>query len=96
MKIQLIDTNSKKPLSNFKIQLQVRGRDSGYLTSTTDLNGYIQIEDKYKGQQISPHMNGTQHQWVNVADGLKIYYANTAAPSQAKQQKPSKQPTTHK
>ncbi len=72
MKIQAIDTNSKKPLANQKFQLQVRGKDSGFLTLTTDASGYFTLDDKYKNQQIAFTDGGTPGQWINATDGGKL------------------------
>ncbi|VVC75851.1 hypothetical protein AQUSIP_11480 [Aquicella siphonis] len=92
MKIQLLDSNTKQPMRNYKLQLQVRGKDSGYISATTDPQGYFQLDEKYKGQQISPQLNGSQNQWFNANDGLKLYFNNTQAGS--KQKQPST--TSHK
>lgn len=85
MKILLLDSNTKQPLPNFKLQLQIRGKDSGYLSAMTDPQGYFQLDEKYKGQQISPQMNGSQNQWFNASDGLKLYLNNSKAGSRQKQ-----------
>lgn len=53
MRIQFLDKTNKKPLANTKVQLQVKGKDSGFLTFTTDATGFIQIDEKYNGQQLS-------------------------------------------
>ena len=88
MKIQVFDQNSKKPLANTKFQLQVRGKDSGYVSTTTDASGYFQLDEKYQGQQISTTTTGGgQNQWVSATDGAKLY--TTAGSTQ-------KQPTTYK
>ena len=43
MKIQVIEGTTKKPLTNTKIQIQVKGKDSGFLTLTTDTTGKITL-----------------------------------------------------
>lgn len=73
MKIQVVNRSTKKPVVNTKIQLQVKGRDSGYLSYTTDANGYFQLDDKYSGQQIAYFLQGsTPSQWVSASDGAML------------------------
>ncbi len=94
MKIQILDQTSKKPLANTRLQLQVRGKDSGYLTTMTDANGYATLDDKLAGQQIalatstgtglgSQGLNGEQaagqSQWIQANDGAKLYTTGTTA-----------------
>lgn len=76
MKIQILDQNTKKPYANGKLQLQVRGKDSGYLTAATDASGYCMLDDKYSGQQIALATGG-QGQWVEAVEGAKLYYTGT-------------------
>ncbi len=80
MKILVIDTTTKKPLTNTKIQIQVRGKDSGYLSLTTDATGALQLEDKFKGQQIAHYLQGgvtTNSQWLTATDGAKLMVNTT-------------------
>lgn len=73
MKIQVVELTTKKPLTNIKIQLQVKGRDSGYLSFTTDGSGSFELEDKYRGQQIGYYLRGTEPtQWITASDGVKL------------------------
>lgn len=73
MKIYAIDTKTNKPLINTKLQIQVRGKDSGYLTLTTDANGTFMLDDKYANQQIAGTFGGTQGQFVTATDGAKVF-----------------------
>lgn len=75
MKILAIDSNTKKPLANTKIQLQVRGKDKGYISLMTDSSGQFQLEDRYKGQQIATYVQGSimsDNEWVKALDGVKL------------------------
>lgn len=72
MKIKVIDSNTKKPLINTKIQLQVKGTDSGFLTVTTDMTGMAQIDQKYEGQQITSPMGGGQGPWVTACENAVL------------------------
>lgn len=78
MKIQVIESNSKRPLANTKIPLQVRGKDSGYLSYTTDGNGNFELDSKYDGQQIAYYLQGgPQGQWIAAKDGAKLFVTLT-------------------
>jgi len=99
MKIQILDQNTKKPLANGKLQLQVRGKDSGYLSATTDANGYLTLDDKYKGQQIALANAGgqggsgqggkggqggqVQGQWIQANEGAKLFTSGADATTAA-------------
>lgn len=72
MKIKMIDASTKKPLINAKIQLQVKGKDSGFLTMTTDNTGAITLDDKYDGQQITSPTSGGQTIWVTATDNAVL------------------------
>lgn len=72
MKIKMIDASTKKPLINTKVQLQVKGKDSGFLTLTTDNTGAISLEDKYEGQQITSPAPGGQTIWVTACDSAVL------------------------
>lgn len=75
MKIQVINSKSNnQPFANKKIQLQVKGKDGGYLSVTTDGQGYFTIDDKYNGQQIACTMGG-QPQWITASEGGKLNVA---------------------
>lgn len=74
MKLQCIDNNTKKPLSNYKFQVQVKGQNSGYLTFMTDANGYFEVEDKYRDQQFAYFYQGSvSGSYFTVSDGAKFY-----------------------
>lgn len=73
MKIKTIDSSTKQPTKNQRIQLQIKGKDSGYLTVTTDAQGYFTIDEKYKGQQFA--IAGTTN-YIGAADGATLYYTN--------------------
>ena len=82
MKIKAISTSTKKPLSKTQIQLQVRGKDSGYLSVTTDQNGEFTLDGKYSGQQISS-MTGGQGAWLTATEGASLAVgATTGATTQ--------------
>lgn len=89
MKIQAVDQQSHQPLKNQKLQLEVRGKDSGYLSTTTDGNGYCMIDDKYKDQQISQANRGGQSQWIKAEDGAKLPVNHTQPATGNKQKEPS-------
>lgn len=77
MKIQTIDTTTKKPVANTKLQLQVKGKDSGYVTTTTDATGMITLDDKYSGQQIAVMSNGKPGQWTTAKDNTTLTCTGT-------------------
>lgn len=79
MKIIILDQSTKKPLANGKLQLQVRGKDSGFLTATTDANGFCMLDDKLKGQQIALATGSAQGQWVEANEGAKLLVDGAAA-----------------
>ena len=72
MKIKAIETSTKKPLMNMKIQLQIRGKESGFLSVTTDATGTIQLDDKYKDHQIAALFNGKQGTWTTATDSATL------------------------
>lgn len=84
MKIYVLDTQTKKPLTNYKFQLQVRGADSGFLSLSTDTKGCIELDKKYLGQQIAASFAGGQGQWITAADGISLYIDNAKAVDTAK------------
>lgn len=71
MKIKTIDASTKKPLTNARIQLQVKGKDSGFLTLTTTATGEIELDSKYTGQQITSSLNG-QGPWTTASEGATL------------------------
>jgi hypothetical protein len=72
MKIKIIDSNSKKPVINNKIQLQVKGKDSGFLSLTTDATGFVTLDEKYNGQQLSAPQGGAQGPWVTACENAVV------------------------
>lgn len=72
MKIKIIDAGTKKPVINSKIQLQVKGKDSGFLTLTTDATGLVTLDEKYNGQQLSAPQGGAQGPWVTACDNAVV------------------------
>ena len=78
MKITVLDTTNKRPLANAKLQLQIKGKESGFVTVTTDQSGLLQLEDKYRGHQICALFNGMQGAWVAASDGVTLSLASKA------------------
>lgn len=72
MKIKIIDSSTKKPVINSKVQLQVKGKDSGFLTLLTNMTGVVEIDQKYEGQQISSPMSGDQGPWVTACESAVL------------------------
>jgi hypothetical protein len=72
MKIKVIDSTTKKPVLNTKIQLQVKGKDSGYLTLTTDATGTLQLDDKYNGQQLLSTTGGQGGPAITATEGAVL------------------------
>lgn len=72
MKIKVIDTNTKKPVINMKIPMQVKGENSGFLSLTTDGTGTLTIDDKYNGQQLMSPMGGSQGTWVTATESAVL------------------------
>lgn len=84
MRIQVVETKTQKPLTNFKVQLQVKGKDSGFLTFTTDGQGFIDIDDKYRGQQIAHYLQGkSASQWITITDNAKLLVDEATARERA-------------
>ncbi len=72
MKIKIVESVSKKPILNSKVQLQVKGKDGGFLTLITDMAGFVELEQKYSGQQISSPLGGGQGPWVTITEGAVL------------------------
>lgn len=72
MKIQVLDSETSRPLANTKIQLQVKGQSSGLLTFTTDAKGFFDLDDKFKGQQIAFTSKGSTGQFITATDGALL------------------------
>lgn len=69
---------TKKILPDIKIQLQVKGKDSGYLSSATDEMGYFELDNKYQGQQIAYYLHGTtSSEWITAQDGAVLKIPST-------------------
>ena len=79
MKIKTVDATTKKPTKNLRIQLQVKGKDSGYLTLTSDMEGFVVLDEKYKGQQIAVATTGGQPSWIAATDGATLVVTATTA-----------------
>lgn len=77
MKIKVINLQ-KQPVANTKIQLQVKGKDGGYLSVTSDAEGMITLDDKFSGQQITSTMGGGQPQWIAASEGNTLTVALSA------------------
>jgi hypothetical protein len=83
MKIQVIEANSNRPLANTKIQLQVKGKDAGFLSLTSDATGHITLDEKLSGQQIcatnsvAAGSDTSKAQWIAAADGARLTLAST-------------------
>lgn len=74
MKLQCMYNNTKKPAANYKFQVQVKGQNSGYLTLTTDANGYFYLDDKYQGQEIAYLDHGSvSGSYMKAEEGAKLY-----------------------
>jgi len=73
MKIQVLDSNSKKPLVSTKLQIQIKGKNSGYLTLNTDGNGSLLLDDKYIGDELSTSIHG-QGPWVKASNNATLLY----------------------
>ncbi len=73
MKIKAIDSQTKKPVVNTKIQLQVRGKDSGFVSCMTDSTGCCQLDDKYRDQQICC-AGTTGAEWVKATEGVTVNF----------------------
>ncbi|OGT42283.1 MAG: hypothetical protein A3F42_04655 [Gammaproteobacteria bacterium RIFCSPHIGHO2_12_FULL_37_34] len=88
MKITVVDTATKRPLVNAKLQLQIRGKESGFVTLTTDQSGIIQLDDKYRGHQICALFNGAQGAWVAANEGTTLSLtAKTTTTTQGSKEK---------
>ena len=72
MKIRAVDASTKKPLANLKVQLQLKGKESGFLSVTTDANGEIQLDERYKDHQVAALLNGIQGAWVPAAENATL------------------------
>ncbi len=84
MKLKVIDANSKKPVLNSKIQLQIKGKDSGFLTVTTDAAGLIALDEKYNGQQVSSPLGTGTGPWVTACEGAVILLPTKATSDAAR------------
>ena len=93
MKITILTASTKKPLASTQIQLQVRGKDSGFLSIKTDASGSITLDEKYAGQQITSTLGGTQGPWITAADGATLMVGATTGTTASTK---DKQPTSSK
>jgi hypothetical protein len=69
MRMLIVDASTKKPAMNAKVQLQIKGKDSGFLTLSTDTSGGVHLDDKYNGQQVTLTFNGIPGQWTTAKEG---------------------------
>lgn len=67
-----MELSTKKLLTNKKIQLQIQGKDSGFLTVTTDSKGEFTLDDKLKGQKIMVSLDGMLGAIVTATDGATL------------------------
>ena len=79
MKILVVDTTTKKPLGNTKLQLQIKGKESGFITVPTDQGGFLQIDDKYRGHQVCALFNGIKGAWVAANEGATLSLSTKVA-----------------
>lgn len=79
MKIQVIESKSNRPLANTKVQLQVKGKDSGFISVVSDSSGHITLDDKLSGQQITATSGtGSQTtQWTTATEGARLTIASS-------------------
>ena len=87
MKIKVIEASTNKPLQNLKVQLQIKGKESGFLSITTDQAGTVVLDDKYKGHQVSALLNGIQGAWITAAEGVTLTLDSKRAPVGGKEKK---------
>ncbi len=72
MKIKIIEASTKKPFVGTKVKIQIKGKNSGFLTISTDQNGEFKIDDKYQGQQLTACIHGSQTPWITISDSLTV------------------------
>ncbi len=72
MKVKIIDAATKKPILDSKVQLQIKGKDAGFITLATDMTGAIELDEKYAGQQISSPLGAGQGPWVTITEGAVL------------------------
>ncbi|EKD71262.1 MAG: hypothetical protein ACD_46C00223G0003 [uncultured bacterium] len=87
MKIKIVDSSTKKPLVNTKVPLQIKGKDSGFLSLTTDATGSVDLDGKYNGQQIMSPAGGGQSNWTTVTDGMTLTVASKQKTTEPSSQK---------
>jgi hypothetical protein len=82
MKLLIINADTKRPFSYEKILLQVKGKDSGSLTCTTDDAGLIELDDKYAGQQVGFFLQtNLEGKWLTVIHGAILELAAEIVPT---------------
>lgn len=72
MKIKVVETGTNRTLASTQVQLQVKGKDSGFLSLTTGTDGCLTLEDKLKGQLITITGAGEQAKWITATDGATL------------------------
>lgn len=83
MKIQVLEASTNRPLANTKIQLQVKGKDSGFISLTSDASGHITLDEKISGQQVAvtTGLAAGDVKWTTATDGARLLVASTATGS---------------
>lgn len=82
MKLLIINAITKRPFSFEKILLQVKGKDSGSLTCTTDEAGLIDLDDKYAGQQVGFFLQSNlEGKWLTVIHGAILMLSTEVVPT---------------
>lgn len=72
MKIKVIEIGTNRAVTNRPIQLQIKGKDSGFLSLTTGPDGCVTLDEKLKGQLITVTTGGTQAKWVTATEGATL------------------------
>jgi hypothetical protein len=73
MKLLALDSNTKAPLQNTRLQFQLKGKESGIISLTTDGSGTLTLDDKYNGHQIAVLIGGAPGQWIAATNGAKLF-----------------------
>ncbi len=71
MKIKVVDAATKRAITGKEIQIQIQGKDSGFLTLTTGTDGTITLENNLQGQKIAVTGTG-QLAWVTATEGATL------------------------
>jgi hypothetical protein len=84
MRLLAFDSSTKAPLQNMRLQFQIKGKESGIITLTTDGSGALTLDDKYNGHQIAVLVNGAPGQWIAATNGAKLYVSTSKETSTGK------------